>query len=256
VVEKPEDNASASRKAFKLLQLVPLHVLCINKQLHVEAKREFLLYIQTIRLVMNCNFAVLLKFLESVPIYVKENIKRMYLTSKLLYSYNNKWATFAWKKQTEGEWSPICQKIMEDFTLEELAIYAPYEADDYYRQEAALEVCYLLETAKVQRVQFVFRNVIIAYNQDCDIPQVQTVLRGAYAYPKEQSRRERPTEFLARLAEWRKLPQIFNVQREDEDASRDELWWAAGDVLSKNYPADLLKHNGVRTIITIVRRED
>lgn len=233
-----------------------MHVLCINKQLHVEARREFSLYVRTVRLVMNCYFPALLKFFETIPLYVKANTKRLYITSKLLHSYNNQWTKFAWRRQSKGAWSPICQKILENFALEELAIYVPFEAAPYYSQEAALEVCHLLETAKIKIVKFVYRDTIIAYNQDCDIPQVQRVLRGAYAYPKEKNRQERPSQFLASLAEWKKLPEIFNVQREDEGACRDELWWAAGDVLAKNYSAHLLKHNGVRTIITLTGRDD
>jgi hypothetical protein len=255
VVEEPEDNAYASPDAFRILQPLPMHVLCTNKQLHVEAKRKFSICVRTARLVMNCYFPALLRFFDSIPLYIKANIKRMYITSKLLHSYSQ-WTKFAWRRQTNGAWSPICQKILENFALEELAIYVPFEAAPHYSQEAALEICHLLETAKIQRVQLDYWDTITAYNQDCDIPQVQRVLRGAYAYFEEKNRRERRSQFLASLAEWRKLPEIFNVQREDKGARRDELWWAADDVLAKNYSADLLKHNGVRTIITLTGWDD
>lgn len=101
-----------------------------------------------------------------------------------------------------------------------------------------------------------YRNPISA-DQDCEhLDLVARVLRGAYTYPDKWDRRTTPREMLEKKKAWEKLPKKFDVHREDEDACRDELWWAAGSVLAKNYSEDTLKRNGVRTIITLTRRDD
>jgi len=158
-----------------------------------------------------------------------------------------------WRKRDEDKPSRVCEMLLDNFALEELAIYTPSAPVPYYFSQAPHEVCHLLEMGKVQRVQFVYRHQI-EYGQNCEeLFPVQRVLRGAYAYPNENMRREKSKEFLKTLQEWEKLPKKFDVHREDDDACRDELWWAASEVLTEKYSAGYLKYNGVRTIISLTR---
>jgi hypothetical protein len=254
--KKHQDNDSSSDEEFRLLQSLPLHVLRINKQLHAEAKRELLLYIKATRLVLNCSYAGLLKFFQSVPNYVTENVKRLYVTSRLLFSYHSDSIKFAWKRSIAEERTPFCQRILQNFTLEDFAIYVPLTTVSYYCQNPPREICHMLETGKIQRAQFVYRD-LIEKDQDCEkLVQVEQVLRGAYKYPDDTNRHKTPCEYSETIAQWQELPQIFNVRREDGGACQDELWWAASEVLTEKYSADYLKHNGVRTIVSLTRRDD
>lgn len=104
-------------------------------------------------------------------------------------------------------------------------------------------------------MHFVYRDAVDIVGDDCEnLMHVHGVLRGAYEYPDVKKRRKRPEEFAHALSEWQKLPKRFNVQREEKDSCRDELWWASAEVLAENYSADILRGNGPRTIITLTRR--
>lgn len=120
-----------------------------------------------------------------------------------------------------------------------------------------MEVCHLLEMGKVQKVQFVYHDVIAEYGENCEgLTYVKRVLRGAYEYPDLRNRREKPVQFALELSEWQKLPKKFNVQREEEDYCRGELWWAPGEVLAKKCPASMLRNNPPRAVITLTRRNE
>jgi hypothetical protein len=255
--KKKEQSASTSENKYSQLTetLPPTSVLYVNKQLHAEAQPELCKSINATRLVLYCNYPTLIKLFELAPKTFKSSIRKVYATSLLMFSYQDEWNRFIWRKRDEDKPSPICEMLLDNFALEELAIYTPSAPVPYYISQTPHEVCHLLEMGKVQRVQFVYRHQI-EYDQDCEeLFPVQRILRGAHAYPNENMRREK-SEFLKTLQEWEKLPKKFDVHREDDDACRDELWWAAGDVLAREYSAEMLKRNGVRNVITLTLRED
>ncbi|KAE9981011.1 hypothetical protein EG328_011912 [Venturia inaequalis] len=254
VVERVKVNEGSTVR-FKLLQPLPVNILRTSKKIHADAKLELQKYIGTARLIFNCSFSVFQDFIDSLPDYVKESIKQIYLTPKLLFTYNE-YTRFAWKKTSKEEWSPICQKLVANFTnLQNLAIYVPLQAVSFYCQETPMEICHLLEMEMVQKVQFVYRKTVENHGEECEnLMHVQEVLRGAYKYPDSRQKRERPEEFAHELSEWQKLPKKFNLRREEENYCQDELWWASPEVLVENYSAHLLRGNGPRTVITLTRR--
>ncbi|TID22943.1 hypothetical protein E6O75_ATG02117 [Venturia nashicola] len=150
------------------------------------------------------------------------------------------------------------RKLVTNFAdLEDLAMYTPLRVAAFYRQEAPMEICHLLETYKIQKVQFVYREIGEQYEEDCEnLMHVQRVLRGAYEYPDGESKHEKPGQFAHEISEWQKLPKKFNVRREEKEDYRDELWWASAKVLVENYSTDLLKGNGPRCVITLTRRKE
>lgn len=84
-----EDCKANGPIGFKLLQPLPVNILRTNKKLHADAKLELQKYVQNTRLVFNCCFPVFQEFIHSLPDYIKEHIKRIYLAGNSSSHINN-----------------------------------------------------------------------------------------------------------------------------------------------------------------------